>query len=56
MSINHLYHSWVKQLLQLRPDERVTRVRNLAWLVVGMYQSKSVHLSAIAQELSLIHI
>lgn len=51
MSINHLYHSWVKQLLQLRPDERVTRVRNLAWLVVGIYQSKSVHLSAIAQEI-----
>lgn len=51
MSINHLYHSWIKQLLQLRPDERLTRVRNLAWLLVGIYQSKSVHLSAIAQEI-----
>lgn len=51
MSINHLYHSWVEQLWQLRPKERVTRIRVLAWLVIGIYQSKSVHLSAIAQEI-----
>lgn len=51
MSINHLYHSWVAELMQLRPNERITRIRNLAWLVVGIYQSRSVHLSAIAQEI-----
>jgi hypothetical protein len=51
MSINHLYHSWVEQLVQLRPKERITRIRNLAWLVIGIYQSRSVHLSAIAQEI-----
>jgi hypothetical protein len=48
MSANHLYHTWVKQIEQLRPGERVTRVRNLAWLIVGICESKSVHLSKVA--------
>ena len=48
MSINHLYHSWYKQIEQLRPGERVTRLRNLAWLLVGICRSKSVHLSQVA--------
>jgi len=48
MSINHLYHTWFDQIKQLRPGERVTRQRNLAWLLVGIFQSKSVHLSKIA--------
>lgn len=51
MSINRLYDSFIQQLTQLQPHERVTRLRNLAWLLVGIYQSKSVHLSAIAQEI-----
>jgi hypothetical protein len=48
MSINHLYHTWLHRVEQLRPGERVTRQRNLAWLLVGIYRSKSVHLSKIA--------
>lgn len=48
MSINHLYHTWFKQIEQLRPGERVTRLRNLAWLLVGICRSKSVHLSKVA--------
>ena len=48
MSINHLYHTWFSQIKQLRRGERVTRLRNLAWLLVGIYNSKSVHLSKIA--------
>lgn len=48
MSINHLYHTWYKQIEQLRPGERVTRVRNLTWLLVGICRSKSVQLSKVA--------
>ena len=48
MSINHLYHTWYKRIEQLRPGERVTRLRNLAWLLVGICRSKSVHLSQVA--------
>ena len=48
MSINHLYHTWYKQIEQLRPGERVTRVRTLAWLLAGICRSKSVHLSQVA--------
>jgi hypothetical protein len=51
MSINHLYHTWFDWIEQLRPSERVTRLRNLAWLLVGIYKSKSVHLSKVALEI-----
>jgi hypothetical protein len=33
---------------QLWPNQRVTRVRNFAWLLVGIYHSRSVHLSKVA--------
>ena len=48
MSINRLYHTWFNRIKQLRPGERVTRLRNLAWLLVGICNSKSVHLSKVA--------
>jgi len=48
MSINHLYHTSSQQLRQLRPSERITRVRTFAWLLVGILRSKSVQLSQIA--------
>jgi len=48
MSTNHLYHTWFNWIEQLRPDERVTRLRNLTWLLVGIYRSKAVHLSKVA--------
>ena len=51
MSINRLYHTWFDRIKQLRPSERITRVRNLAWLLVGIYESKSVHLSKVALEI-----
>ncbi len=37
-------------LLQLRPGERVTRVRNFSRLLVGLCLSRSVHLSQIANK------
>lgn len=48
MSINHLYLTWLQQIRQLRPDEHKARVRNVVWLLVGIYASQSVHLSQIA--------
>src|SRR5919199_5489844 len=48
MSINHLYHTSLQHLRQLRPSERITRVRTFAALMAGIMQSKSVHLSHIA--------
>ncbi len=48
MPIIELYHTWQKRINQLRPGERVTRQRNFAWLLAGLYQSRSVHLSKIA--------
>jgi hypothetical protein len=43
-------------LLQLRkwlPEERITRLRNLAWLMTGLFLARSVHLSHIARKLPL---
>ncbi len=48
MSINQVYDRCVSGLRQLRPQERITRRRNLAWLMVGILMSRSVHLSRIA--------
>ena len=46
-----LYHIWKQKINQIRPQERKTRVRNLTWLLVGLYQSRSVHLSKIAEKI-----
>lgn len=51
MSINRLYSTWFAQIEQLRPEERITRQRTLTWLLVGIYQSKSVYLSKIAMKI-----
>ena len=48
MPTNRLYHTWMREICELRPTERVTRLRNFVWLVVGIYQSRSVHLSKVA--------
>jgi len=49
---NQLYHTWFRQVRQLRPTERITRLQNLVWLLVGIYQSRSVHLSKAAGKMS----
>ncbi len=48
MSVNRLYHIWMRRIVQLHAGERITRLRNMVWLMVGIYKSKSVHLSQIA--------
>jgi len=51
MSANRLYHTWFERIWQLLPDERITRLRNLVWLMVGIYQSQSVYQSHIASKI-----
>jgi len=48
MPTNELYHNWMQQICELRPNQRITQVRNFVWLVVGIYLSHSVTLSKIA--------
>lgn len=51
MPIKELYHTWKDFVNKLRPEERVTRKQNFIWLLVGLYQSRSVHLSKIAEKI-----
>ena len=48
MPINTLYHTWFQRIQELRPGQRITQVRNFVWLMMGIYQSRSVSLSRIA--------
>jgi hypothetical protein len=48
MPISTLYHTWIRRIQDLRPGQRITQVRNFAWLIVGIYHSRSVCLSRIA--------
>ena len=51
MSINRLYSIWQDRIVQLRPKERRTRIRNMAGLISGIFQSGSVHLAKVARKI-----
>lgn len=51
MPMRELYHRWHKMVKEMRPEERITRTRNFAYLLGGLYQSRSVHLSKIADKM-----
>ena len=53
MSAHQLHSTWVRKIRELLPDERVTRIRNVAWVVVGLFLSQSAQLSGIARKLPL---
>ena len=48
MPINHLYDTWMQQICELQPKARITQIRNFVWLMIGIYESRSVHVSKIA--------
>src|SRR3972149_8800698 len=48
MPINRLYDTWMEQICELQPKARITQIRNFVWLMVGIYESRSVYLSKIA--------
>ena len=52
MPTEKLYRIWKEQIRALRPSQRITQIQNFAWLMVGIYQSRSVHLSKIAGKVS----
>jgi len=51
MTIYRIYNTLLSQIKQLLPNERKNRLENFAWLLAGIYQSRSVHLSRIASKL-----
>jgi len=51
MPIPELYHKCRQMLRVLRPEERITRIHNFSWLLVGLYESRSVHLSKVAENI-----
>ena len=51
MPLKELYHIWKTKLAEIRPGERVTRLRNFAWLLAGLYTSKSVHQTKMAAKI-----
>jgi len=53
MSADHLYDTWFRRIQELLGTERITRVRNMVWLMVGLSLSRSVHLSQVAAKLPL---
>jgi hypothetical protein len=44
-----LYHRWFAFLMQLSPDECLTRVTNWALVIIGLYQARQVYASAIVR-------
>ena len=44
-----LYHRILRGLCQWHPGERITRIRNLALLLVGLTQGQGIHLSQIVE-------
>jgi Transposase DDE domain len=51
MPINQLHVTLQRLLLQLRPAERITRIRNFSRLLGGLCLSRSAHLSQIANKI-----
>jgi len=51
MPVNRLYHTWFDQIRQLSQEARKTTIRNFTWLLIGIYLSRSVHLSLIANKI-----
>ena len=45
-----LYHKILERLCQWLPDERLSRKRNLAMLVTGIYLSAAVHLALVVRK------
>jgi len=47
MPINTLYHTWIQRIRELRPEQRITQIHTFVWLIIEIYQNRSVKLSQI---------
>ena len=45
-----LYHSILKRMHRFLPNERITRLRNLALLMTGLFLARSVHLGHVVRK------
>ena len=48
MPTNRLYDTWKMRIMELRPGQRITQIRAFAWLMIGIYLSRSVCVSKVA--------
>jgi hypothetical protein len=51
MSISKIYDTWKRKIQQLRPKERISRVKTMAALISGIFVSRSVQLGRVASKL-----
>jgi hypothetical protein len=48
MPISKVYDTWKRKIQQLRPKERISRVKTMAWIMAGIYVGRTVQLGRIA--------
>jgi hypothetical protein len=48
-----LYRKMLAEMKEFLPDERITRIRNMALVVTGLFLAESVHLADLAKNLPL---
>jgi len=51
MPISKVYDTWKRKIQQMRPKERLSRVKTMAWLMAGIFVSRSVQLGRAASKL-----
>jgi hypothetical protein len=42
MPTNRIYHTWIQKIRELHPGQRIMQVRNFVWLMIGIYESRSI--------------
>ena len=51
MAVNlQMYHRILDELCQWHSGERITRLRNMALMLVGLTQGRGIHLSQIVEQ------
>ena len=51
MTTNALYHTWYEELSEMFTDWHQPWLRNMVWLLTGIYQSRAVQLSRVANKI-----
>ena len=51
MTITRLYRTIRQNIQKIHPQERVTRIRNMGWLMAGLFMARSIHLRHVARKI-----
>lgn len=51
MPISKVYDTWKRKIHQMRPKERLSRVKTMAWLLAGIYVGRTVQLGRVVSVL-----